>query len=73
MAPGGPGPTIARHGTNDNWEWVAITGPSAYETGLDRNRIPLVLTYDAKNDRTDAVIGLLLEEPTANSDGTSTW
>ena len=47
-----------------------ITGPSAYETGLDQNRLPLVLTYDAKNLRTDSVVGLLLNTPTANSDGT---
>jgi hypothetical protein len=52
------------------FEWVPITGPSAYETGLDMNRLPLVLTYDATWGRTEGELGLLLETPTANDDGT---
>ncbi len=43
---------------------------TGYEQGLSQNRIPLVFTYDATWDRTEAEVGLLTETPTVNADGT---
>ena len=54
----------------DIWKDGSPAGPTDYERGLDRNRLPLIMTYDATHDTTDAEIGLLTAEPTANADGT---
>lgn len=70
--------SVAKHQVVENGEyvWVPVTSPtsgtfeSLYEVNLDRNRIPLVLTYDATWGRTDAAIGLLMAAPTYNDDGT---
>ena len=52
------------------WANGPPAGPTDYERGLDRNRLPLVMTYDATHGTTDAEIGLLTAMPTANPDGT---
>jgi len=54
----------------DIWKNGPPAGPTEYEQGLDRNRLPLVMTYDATHGATDAEIGLLTATPTANADGT---
>ncbi len=70
--------SVAKHQVVESGEylWVPVNDissgdyTSTYETSLDKNRIPLVLTYDATWGRTDAAVGLLWSAPTYNDDGT---